>query len=399
MMYEVAKKMVPQTIIEILKKKMGVIYPIVQNPEKLFEIVYKVKDETWEDTYYAECYKHNKEQHLVVYAPAEFIFKTKEGIVNADSDVIITNYGAYWSKFNQEEFVTWAKPVDMNVLVFDRTNIWIKKARETDYVEGRVLPLIGLWSYHWVHSMMEFLPKLFVAGKAGLLNEPITVLLVENQDSNIIEVVNNFLRSYPNVKIKMARHGVDYVCEELYFQPSPGPSFCDYKFRLDYPFYEPRYVIEMTKSLFVMPFVEKIKDNTPKYDKVLLPRNSKSSSNGRTLLNDDEIYDYFHSLGFVDVEGSELSMEEKADIFYHAKEIVGLTGASLLNLVFCNQARCMVLGNYRFATDPVGYSFYRDCVSKYVYVTGQDDSDDYRSNFYIPLEKIKKVYNDFIKTS
>ena len=131
-----------------------------------------------------------------------------------------------------------------------------------------------------------------------------------------------------------------------------------------------------------------------KFEKIFLGRSPKYTKNTRTLINYDEVHNYFLSLGFIDVEGSILSLEEKAEIFYHAKEIVALHGSATMNFLFCNQAKCMVLGNYRFATDPVTYPFIREKILSYVYVTGQDENSEYHSSYYIPLEKIKKVYQE-----
>ena len=58
----------------------------------------------------------------------------------------------------------------------------------------------------------------------------------------------------------------------------------------------------------------------------------------------------------------------------------------------------MVLINYKMSTDTSLYLQIRDHVADLVNVTGQDDSEWYHSNYYIPLEKIKKVYNERIAT-
>ena len=43
------------------------------------------------------------------------------------------------------------------------------------------------------------------------------------------------------------------------------------------------------------------------------------------MTNYEEVHNYFKELkGHVDIEGADLSFEEKAGLFYHAKEIVGL---------------------------------------------------------------------------
>lgn len=402
---KLVKRILPSGLIRLIRlvrekkrKWQSVTYPIVQYPESEFETVSKIKDETWEDTYYAEGYRHNREQHLQVFSPALYIFRTCKGVVNANSDVVLTDKGAYWCKYNQDEFLTWAVTSDGNVTWYDRNNIGIVKSKKQEFIPGKVLSLIGLWSNHWVHHFYEYLPKLFAAGEAGVLNQPIKLLIVENVDSNVKEAINNYLADFPLVEIQFAKYGIDYTCEDLYFIPNMGPCCSDYRFRLDYPFVIPKYVIDKVYQYVVNPIIEKVKNNKPKYDKLYMGRNNRSAKNARTVSNEEEVSNYLKSIGYVDFEGAGLTLEEKADIIYHAKEIVAAFGSSLLNLMFSNKANCMVLGNYKFSIEPIFYCFVREKVGRYVYVTGQDEAAEYQCNYYIPLEKIKKVYDEYIKS-
>lgn len=386
-------KFIPNNLLRYRKKILSKTYPLILDPDNTFKKVYKVKDASWEDSYYPECYEHCKEQHLRVYVPAEYIYKSDNGVVSYESDVVITPKGAYWDKFNSEEFVTWAKPADSNVAWYDKKNIGITRYGKTEFVHGRVLSLVGVWSCHWGHCMYQFLPKLFSAGEAGLLDNSITILVVENEDATIMEIINLYLTNYPNAKIKFIAKNIDYTCEELYFMPSPGSSFNNPEFRLDYPYYISRHVLDKTKKYIIDPIIEKVKDDKPKYDKIFLPRAGRI----RNLTNYEEVHNYFKELGYVDIEGADLSFEEKAGLFYHAKEIVGLYGSSILNLMFCNQVKSMVLINYRMSTDTSLYLQIRDYVSCYINVTGQDEDSTYHSNYTIPLSKIKKAYNEYFK--
>ena len=128
------------------------------------------------------------------------------------------------------------------------------------------------------------------------------------------------------------------------------------------------------------------------YDKIFLGRPSTK----RTLTNFDEIHKYFMNLGFVDIDPATLSLEEKADIFYHAKIVVGLLGSSFFNLIFGNNTKCLCLTNFRFITDNACYMLIRNNVSKFINVTGQDENYSYHTNFYISLDKIKSAYTMLI---
>ncbi len=390
----IIRRCIPDRVVKWCKRIYSKTYPIINNPNDVFEIICKVKDNTWEDTYYPPCYGHCKEQHLEVLIPAEYIYKIKDGIVSYESDAVLTNKGVYWEKYNQDEFVTWAMPSDDNVTWYDHENIGIIRYRKEEYITGRTLSLVGVWAYHWGHCMYQFMPKLFSAGEAGLLNESINILVVENEDATIMEIIRSYLAGFPNAKIIFAKPKTEYKCETLYYMPNPGASFNEGKYRLDYPYYISRHVLDKTKKYVIDPLIERVKDNDTKYEKLFLHRGGRK----RSLTNYDEVHEYFKSIGFHDIEGSALSLEQKADLFYHAKEIVACYGSALLNLMFCNQANLMVLINYKMSTDTSLYLQIRDYCNIVINVTGQDEKPDYHTNFYIPLEKIKMAYEEHIKS-
>lgn len=395
---KIIRRCIPQFVIKGVRKKWSKLisktYPIIINPNEAFETFYKVKEDTWEHSYYPACYGHCKEQHLEVFVPAEYIYKIKNAIISCESNVVLTDKGVYWEKHNQEEFVTWAMPVDRNVAWYDYESMGLIRYKKREFIPGRTLSLIGVWAYHWGHCMYEFLPKLFSAGEAGVLNEPINILVVENEDATILEIMSNYLENFPKVKMIFAKPKIEYECEELYYMPNPGASFNGPQYRLDYPYYISRHVLDKTKKYVIDPLIDKVKSNDTQYERIFLPRGGR----GRSITNYDEVHDYFKSLGFHDIEGAELTLEQKADLFYHAKEVVGCYGSALLNLMFCNQANAMVLINYKMSTDTSLYLQIRDYCKTVINVTGQDEKPEYHTNFYIPLDKIKKVYEEYIKS-
>lgn len=387
-------RMLPQRMIIILRKALlSTEHSILIEPEKSLNIVSTVKEANFEDSFYPECFEHCKEQHLEVFIPAEYMFLEPNASVNLNSDVVITEKGVYWEKFNIEEFLTWARPSDCNVVWFDKTHIFIKKAKRNEYIAGKTLSLVGVWSNHWGHCMYQYLPKLYSAGEAGVLNQPINVLVAYNEDKTILEIINHYLHNFPQARLVFAQPDTDYVCEELYFMPCPGSSFNNPNFRLDYPYYISRHVLDKTKKYIIDPIIEKIKQNPTKHEKLFLGRPGLR----RTLSNYEEVHDYFKSMGYIDVDGASLTLEEKADLFYHAKEVCGMYGSAFLNLMFCNHAKSLCFLNYRMSTDTSLYLQIRDYVSVLVNVTGSDEDDTYHSNFYIPLDKVKRAYRQYIQ--
>lgn len=391
-----ASCIVPQKIKRYIKNTLSVKYPIIKSPNEVFEVLCKVKPDTWDKAYYAPLYGHSKEKSMEIFTPAQYAIKINDAIINADSDVVITDKGAYWEKHNEEEFMTFASPCDSNVQKYTMDDVYVVKYNKKDHISGLCLNLVGVWSFHWCHYFLHFAAKLYYAGENGLLDKDITVLIHNKCDSNLKQIISDYLAKFPNAKIKEIISKTDYLCDELICIPPASPTFNVGKFRLDYRYVHTEYSIERILRYAVDPYIAKIKDRPTKYKKIFLTR-KKSRSSARTLTNYDEVHDYFMSQGFVDIEGAGMSVEEKADVFYHAEEIVGLQGASLQNLMFCNGARCLVLTNYRFVDDTCGYSEVRTRISCWVNVAGYDENGDYHSAYTIPLEKIKKVYNECIR--
>ena len=369
-------------------------YPIIKDVTKVFPVLCKVKEEYWDEMMYPPLYGRTKEQYMKVYTEAQYAIEIQDAIINCMSDVVITEKGVYWDKYNNEEFITWAKPGDLNVSKYDRESISVIAARRREYIGGKVLSLIGVNCYHWEHFLLQFACKLYYAGENGLLDQEIKILYFDKGDPCIKQFIGDYLENFPKVSIKQACYNVDYVCDKLIAIPSTTPNFNDYKFRLDYPYVVPSSVLERIDKYVVKPYVDRVRGNKSRYDKIFIPRKGMR----RTLTNYEEIHNYFINLGFVEIEGAELTLEEKADIFYHAKEIVGLIGGAEENLIFCNGARCLFMMNYRMVTQSWGYMQMKNKVGCWINVAGIDESSEYHCNFTIPLEKIKKVYEEYIKT-
>ncbi len=385
--------MIKQYIKLCIKGAISKQYDLILDPNTKFKRIFEIKKNTWEDSSYPACYMHSQEQHLKVFKPAEYIYEEKDATVFLDSDVVLTDKGVYWYKYNQEEFLTWYKGIpDLNVLSYRKEKIRFYKYFKTKKIEGKVLSLIGVWSSHWGHFMFQYLPKFFYACEAGFFYEKISILVPYNIDHTMLEIIKRYLNNYPKAKLIFAEPRTNYVCETLYFAPAVQYSWVDYNFRIDYTSCLSERVENAIRHYVALPLIEKVKNNKMVYEKIFLGRPATK----RTLTNFDEIHKYFMNLGFVDIDPATLSLEEKADIFYHAKIVVGLFGSSFFNLIFGNNTKCLCLTNFKFMTENSYYNLIRNNVSKYINVTGQDENSSYHTNFYISLDKVKSAYTMLI---
>ena len=385
---------VPEFIKNYRRQKRTYVYPIIKDIKNVFPVLCKVKEASWDEMLYPPLYGKSKEQYMKVYTDSQYAVEILNARINSDSDVIITSQGAYWDKYNEEEFITWAKPEDTNVAYYNSDSIAIVHCRRVEKISGITLSLIGTCCYHWAHFLMQFACMMYYAGENGLLDQDVTILYQDRGDKCIRQFIDDYIANYPNVKLKYADCGVDYICEKLIAIPATTPNFNFYKFRLDYPYVVPSCVLERIDKYVVKPYIEKVRNNKPTYEKIFLGRRGMR----RTLINYDEIHDFFIKKGFVDIEGANLTLEQKADIFYHAKEVVGVSGGSEENLIFSHGAKCMFFINYHIATLTWSYMQTKNKVACWINVAGQDEAPSHFSNFTIPLEKAQKAYEEYIET-
>jgi hypothetical protein len=370
-------------------------YVLVKDPDERYNIIFHISDETWDTAYTPEIYKISKERTLVTRIPKFDIYIIHGAEVNMLSDIVVEGTYALWDKYNDEEFRTLACPTDYNLVSFTNNTIRVMKALSTEYISGRVLNLTGTSSNIWSHFLFQYVCKLFFAGEAGLLDEDITLLVNDYKDQNIDCILNNYLSKYPKVHKKVVRSRVDYVCDKLIYIRATRTNIngaLDYR---DYRQVIPQIVINKLNEYICTPLTEKCKNNPENHKKIFLTRRVY---NNRGLVNNNEVEKYFKELGFYFVEGYELTLDEKVDLFYHAEVIVGVHSSAWANLIFCNKdVRCLMLANNRYITEIFAYTLAKQHVSYWLNVCGQDTSSEKRSNFYIPLSKIQAAYQQLIE--
>lgn len=366
-------------------------YRLIKNPDEVFKIAYHVADETWNTMYTPELFNIAKERTIVAKYPSLNFYSIPNATINQDSDIVLTEHGAWWDKYNDEDFITLAQPCDCNLVRYDSESITVMPAKRKEFISGKVLSLTGVWSYAWSHCLFQFICKLFCAGESGLLNQRITLLTNDYKDENIEYILRNYLKKYKHVNRVITNNNIDYTCEELICIRSMTYNYNEAKVYWDYRLITPQIVVDKLQQYVSKPIINEIKDNITKYKKIYLSRHSN-----RKLVNTDEVERFFREEGFYFIEGAELSLEEKVDIFYHADIIVGPHSSAWQNIIFCNNVKCLMFSNNRYSTEMVFYTMAKQNVKYWLNVCGQDETSERRSDYYIPLEKIKLAYNQLL---
>ena len=156
----------------------------------------------------------------------------------------------------------------------------------------------------------------------------------------------------------------------------------------------PNIVYQNIQKHIVNPLLEKVKNKPAKYDKIYLPRNKAAY---RSTHNISEIDEYFRKKGFYFVEGSALTLEEKADIFSHAKIIAGPYSSAWINTIFCRGTKGLVLSNIPKSQETYYVSLAGEKNIEFLHVIGSDDDNNPQTDFYIPIERVDKAYKQLLE--
>lgn len=366
--------------------------PIVKHLEEFYEKVYHIKDATWEKMHIPAIYKMMQLCNVECYHGEQDILRIPNAKVYNVSDVVLTSEGVVWDKACRQDFSK-ILPYDSNYLKHDIDNVYLLKYRRSVHVKGVVLSLLGVHADVWAHFLIQFLPKLFYAEEAGLFEKPISLLVPKYKDENIKEMVNMIIGKYDTINVIEAENNVEYLCETLMYMPTAsyiGNNFC---YTSPFDTVIPQNVFSRIQTKIVDPLIEKVKDNPVKYEKLYLPR---KNSGYRATTNIHEVDEYFRAKGFHFVEGSQMTMEEKADMFMHAKVIAGPYSSAWINTIFCRGAKGLILTNVSKSIETYYLSLAGENNIEFMHVQGYDLGSDHQCNFYMPMERVEEVYTRFI---
>jgi capsular polysaccharide biosynthesis protein len=119
---------------------------------------------------------------------------------------------------------------------------------------------------------------------------------------------------------------------------------------------------------------------------------SRKSHNKRRLLNEEEIKAYLDKLGFELIYPEDLSFQDQISTFSTADVIVGVSGASLTNILFCS-SKCKVI-SLNSNSGPEYFFWDIACILglDYSFVFGNAiDSSNPHSDFNIEIEYLREA--------
>lgn len=390
------KRFVPDSLRRVIKEADSRKYSIITNPENLFERVYHIKDESWESCDMPEVWHMNKRYNLSLYHGAQDILCIDNARVFQHSDVVITKQGVVWDKYYSLIY-PYTKVLDANVTSVNGEIVSLRKPEQVVYVEGECISLLGACGAVWSHFIMQFLPKLYDAKRAGLLEKNLTILLPDYDDQQINMLVDSVLSHYPHLIKKTvplkSPIRIEYNCDCLYWIPTSSAISNDFRYPSFYHNVIPNRVINIIREEILNKYVIFPVDRKSWPEKLYLVRKGSY----RNLTNIEEVEQYFHDRGFYFVDPSTLSLPEKVQMFNHAKVVAGPHSSAWSNAIFCSNAVGLMLTPITWITDSyLGYAIpMKNC--DVIMVPGVENTFGSHNNYYIPISTIDDAYKNLVK--
>ncbi len=381
-MYRIIHK-IQKRIINLLYKER---YSIIQAPILMFPLIYKIKDESWEKLYVSEVFRISKKYCVECYSTAQYVLNVEEARICSQSDIVVTPKGVLWDKYSKSSF-TKTIPLDSNLISFSAGRIDIVKGRKQVVVDGPVITMGGVHSKVWAHFLVMYLPRIYYAAELGLFENNITVLLPQYRDGHIRQIVYDFLSGYSNASIIEMEDNVDYLCHSLFYIPSFSNATDHSTYCMAIDFLIPSNVVNVLNKHLVERYRSDI-NSEGKKRKLYLARRGDY----RCALNWQEMEKYFKNEGFEIIEPHKLSLLEKVDAFHNASVIVGPYSSAFTNLLFCNDAKVLIISPLMRSIETYYYTIAQNTEVRILNVTGVDEEMTVHTNYYVSIDKIKEAY-------
>lgn len=386
------KRLLPKSIRKKLKQSDSKFLPIVKYPEKLYAIVYHIKDATWETMCQPETYHLLKQWTLQQYHQAQGILQIEECNIRDNSDTVETKEGIVWDKAYTDIFSKMI-PMDNCVLKHTLDDVWIRKAQGRVDIEGDCISLLGVHARLWAHFLVQFLPKLYYAEEAGFLDREVTIIVPKYTDAHVIKMVQDVLDRHPKIRKYEVEdlYQVDIHCERLYYIPTASTLSNHAEWIAPFDIVIPKRVLDVLEKKLIKPLIEKAKDVPSPHEKIYLVRRGM-----RSMSNIDEVEQYFREQGFYFVEPHKMSLVEKVSLFQHAKILAGPQSSAWINILFCKDAKGLMFAPLCRAMDAYFGYINNIGMSKLLILTGEDQSLSIHADYHISLTKINEAYKYLI---
>jgi len=250
------------------------------------------------------------------------------------------------------------------------------------------ISLMGHYSYHFGHFLLEYLERMEHFEKININIENLDVLINEPIDPNILELI---LEKKNNFGFNVIKVPTDTIVEcENYYHIEPQTIVCD---GANYSSITDKLYYPSVKE-FYSKFQSKKIHGLGK--KIFITRRGK-----RTMLNLEQIEHYFRENGYVVMDNFHLlSINEKKEIFSNASYVVGPGGSAFFNCIWCpKDVKILIFINYEIAYDNCLQNMLSEDSQIYHLAGKEVNYEFYNSDYMIEMEEIIKYSKELGFTS
>ena len=359
-------------------------YSIVKETE-IGKVIDVFKPETKETIKIMRTFGFIEDGNFQLTYPAINLCLFENVIVQGKADYVISGNRVFWPKFFRYNFSK-NIPRDKGFYECVDTDLMLRTPKVTRTYDV-AFSLLGVHAHVWSHALSEYFTKLVEIEKIlSIETGELVVLCPQYTDSQLKQIVLNYLSKYDRVKIASVEDGEYIGVNKLYYIERPA-AFTDHETYVAIgDNVQPKIISDILKKELVTPMIVGMEDESyPK--KLFLPRKGKY----RALTNNDEIEDFFKSQGYFFLEPHKVSLEEKIKYFYNADKIAGSYSSAFSNIIFCKPGtKALLFSNYQRIFETWLSMHYQHFDIDMMFVTGFDikKENSAHTSFFIPLDKI-----------
>jgi hypothetical protein len=354
------------------------------------DLIHVVKEASIETTYVTKVYNFTPNGSIDYFYPQISVRKYTNAKIFGDSDFIVLNEGAIWTKFFTYQ---WTKliPLDESLLKVDNGIIFFKH-RKIKYVVDHCISLCGVHCDIWAHFLLQYLPKIYeVKNILSKINQCLTIILPVYKDDHVRFIVYDYLSKIENIKIIEIDKDVSIFCNNFYFIDNASFLADNGTYSNPSDVIIPLITMENLRINLIEKYIYQfgIIQKKP-FRKIFIGRKGN-----RSMINNEEIEFYFKNQNYEIIYPHLLSFEQKVQIFYESSIIVGPGSSGFLNLIFCQpHTKILLFTNYQRISDNGLSSLATYFKINLLTVIGKDKDNSIHSSYSIPLETIKSALEE-----
>jgi hypothetical protein len=303
----------------------------------------------------------NTDQEVTLSIPQICLMEIRNAIVMSRAELLIVEkFVLYPSILNIKRDVTPQEEIGLSEIDDSGNLIKLSSSMPIRKIKYAI-SLIGQCSGNYAHWLTETLPKLALVSNIEKYRDA-PIIVDDSVHPNLIESAK--IIGGPNRKIYYLSHwhGIEVSCL-VYIDPT---GYVPVRTRESnclnaVPFPSPEFFIfskDALKALRTTVFSnlainQSISGANRKF---FLKRTRSNSSNGRILVNQDDIEEAAKKFGFEIIELENMSFSDQVLLFNKAKIVVGPVGASLCNAVFVPKGG-IIVGLAPYYENANGYYF------------------------------------------